>query len=92
MTGTSTGVGKTVATAALAATTPGALVVKPVQTGAADGDSDAREVRRLAGAEVQEWTLLDEPLAPDTAARRQGVEIPSVATYADGSAASRPTR
>jgi len=83
VTGTSTGVGKTVATAALAATTAGSvLVVKPVQTGAADGDSDAREVHRLTGAEVQEWTLLDEPLAPDTAARRQGVEIPTVAAYA----------
>jgi dethiobiotin synthase len=83
VTGTSTGIGKTVATAALAATTPGALVVKPVQTGAADGDSDAREVHRLTGAEVQEWTTLDEPLAPDTAARRQGVEPPTVAAYAE---------
>jgi dethiobiotin synthase len=83
VTGTSTGVGKTIATAALAATTPGALVVKPVQTGAAEGDSDAREVHRLTGAEVQEWTTLDEPLAPDTAARRQGVEIPTVAAYAE---------
>jgi len=83
VTGTSTGVGKTVATAALAVTTPGALVVKPVQTGAADGDSDAREVHRLTGAEVQEWTTLEEPLAPDTAARRQGVEIPTVAAYAE---------
>jgi dethiobiotin synthase len=83
VTGTSTGVGKTVATAALAVVTPGALVVKPVQTGTADGDSDAREVHRLTGAEVQEWTTLEEPLAPDTAARRQGVEIPTVAAYAD---------
>lgn len=83
VTGTSTGVGKTVATAALAATTPGALVVKPVQTGAADGDSDAREVRRLSGATTLEWTVLDEPLAPDTAARRQGAQIPTVAAYAE---------
>jgi len=83
VTGTSTGVGKTVATAALAVTTPGALVVKPVQTGAADGDSDAREVHRLTGVDVEEWTTLDEPLAPDTAARRQGVEIPTVAAYAE---------
>jgi dethiobiotin synthase len=83
VTGTSTGVGKTVATAALAAMTPGALVVKPVQTGAAGGDSDAREVNRLTGADVQEWTTLAEPLAPDTAARRQGVEIPTVAAYAE---------
>ena len=83
VTGTSTAVGKTVATAALAATASGSVVVvKPVQTGAADGDSDAREVTRLTGVEALEWTTLDEPLAPDTAARRQGVEIPSVASYA----------
>jgi len=57
--------------------------VKPAQTGGADGDSDAREVARLTGADVQEWTVLDEPLAPDTAARRQGVDIPTVASYVD---------
>jgi len=83
VTGTSTGVGKTIATALLAATTPGAVVVKPVQTGAAVGDSDAAEVRRLTGCAVQEWTTLDEPLAPDTAALRQGVRIPTVGEYAD---------
>lgn len=83
VTGTSTGVGKTVATAALAATVTGSVVVvKPVQTGAAGGDSDAREIARLTGVETIEWTTLDEPLAPDTAARRQGVEIPRVASYA----------
>ena len=83
VTGTSTGVGKTVATAALAASAPGSvIVVKPVQTGAAGGDSDAREVARLTGVETVEWTTLDEPLAPDTAARRQGVELPAVASYA----------
>jgi dethiobiotin synthetase len=83
VTGTSTGVGKTVATAALAVVAPGSvLVVKPVQTGVRDGDSDAREVARLAGVESVEWTTLEEPLAPDTAARRQGVEVPAVATYA----------
>jgi dethiobiotin synthetase len=82
VTGTSTGVGKTVATAALAATATGSVVVvKPVQTGAVDGDSDAREVARLTGVETEEWTVLEEPLAPDTAARRQGVEIPRVAFY-----------
>ena len=64
-------------------THPGAVVVKPVQTGAADGDSDAREITRLTGVEVLEWTTLDEPLAPDTAARRQGVDIPTVASYAE---------
>lgn len=83
VTGTSTGVGKTVVTAALAVLNPGALVVKPAQTGGADGDSDARDIARLTGADVQEWTVLDEPLAPDTAARRQGVEIPTVASYVE---------
>ncbi|QIG42288.1 ATP-dependent dethiobiotin synthetase BioD [Nocardioides anomalus] len=83
VTGTSTGVGKTVATAALAATTPGCVVVKPAQTGGADGDSDAREIERLTGVPTQEWTVLPEPLAPDTAARRAGVTIPTVAQYAE---------
>lgn len=86
VTGTSTGVGKTVVTSALAtqalASGQRVTVVKPVQTGVAAGDSDAREVRRLTGVEVRELTHLDEPLAPDTAARRAGVEIPDVATYA----------
>ena len=86
VTGTSTGVGKTVATAALALRAAGAgsvTVVKPVQTGIVDGDSDADEVHRLTGCAVQEFTALDEPLAPDTAARRQGVPIPPVPEYAD---------
>ena len=85
VTGTSTGVGKTVATAALAATGRGSVVVvKPVQTGISDGaPTDADEVRRLTGVAVQEHTALDEPLAPDTAARRAGVAIPPVAEHAD---------
>lgn len=84
VTGTSTGVGKTVATAALAATSAGSLaVVKPVQTGIADGTpGDADEVCRLSGAEVHELASLAEPLAPDTAARRAGVAIPPVAEHA----------
>lgn len=86
VTGTSTGVGKTVATAALATQAVAAGqrvgVVKPVQTGVAEGDSDAREIRRLTGVAVHELTTLDEPLAPDTAARRAGVTIPAVAAYA----------
>ena len=86
VTGTSTGVGKTVATAALAqryAARGTVVVVKPVQTGVVDGDSDAGEVHRLTGCAVQEFTALDDPLAPDTAARRQGVAIPPVTEYAD---------
>jgi dethiobiotin synthetase len=87
VTGTSTGVGKTVATAALAsralASGESVVVVKPVQTGVADGDCDAGEVHRLTGCAVQEHTALDEPLAPDTAARRAGARIPSVSEHAD---------
>ena len=87
VTGTSTGVGKTVATAALTSRALAAgqsvVVVKPVQTGVADGDSDAEEVHRLTGCAVHEHTTLDEPLAPDTAARRAGVPIPPVAEHAD---------
>lgn len=86
VTGTGTGVGKTVVTAALAAQALASgqrvTVVKPVQTGVAEGDSDAREVRRLTGVDVLELTCLEEPLAPDTAARRAGVKVPAVATYA----------
>lgn len=84
VTGTGTGVGKTIATAALAATGPAPLtVVKPVQTGVGDGSpGDADVVHVLTGCAVQEWTRLDEPLAPDTAARLAGVAIPPVSEYA----------
>jgi dethiobiotin synthase len=86
VTGTGTGVGKTVVTAALAATAPGTVVVvKPVQTGIQPGSepADTDEVQRLAGCEVVELTRLEDPLAPDTAARLRGVTIPSVAAYAE---------
>lgn len=85
VTGTSTDVGKTIVTAALAATASGSVVVvKPVQTGIGDGSpGDADVVHALTGCAVQEYTRLDEPLAPDTAARRQGVAIPPVGDYAD---------
>jgi dethiobiotin synthetase len=53
ITGTNTGVGKTVATAALACHARVAgrpvTVCKPVQTGTADGDDDLAEIGRLAG-------------------------------------------
>ncbi|MCL2541647.1 MAG: dethiobiotin synthase [Nocardioidaceae bacterium] len=86
VTGTDTDVGKTIATAALA-TTAGdrVVVVKPVQTGVpaeAHDDADATTVLALAGCPVQELTRLDDPLAPDVAARRQGVRIPPVEVHA----------
>ena len=90
VTGTTTGVGKTVATAALAlraAASGTVTVVKPVQTGIGpahpDEVADADEVHRLTGCAVQEFTCLEDPLAPDTAARLRGVRLPPVAEYAD---------
>jgi dethiobiotin synthase len=84
VTGTGTGVGKTIATAALAVgAAPPVTVVKLVQTGVGDGSAtDAEVVRALTGCAVEEWTRLEEPLAPDTAARRAGVRIPPVGEYA----------
>ncbi|MGB1224908.1 MAG: AAA family ATPase, partial [Mycobacterium sp.] len=53
VTGTGTGVGKTIATAALACNARLAgvevAVCKPVQTGIRDGEDDLAEVARLAG-------------------------------------------
>ena len=88
VTGTDTGVGKTVATAALAvraAVAGSVVVVKPVQTGVGPGrePGDAEVVRRLTGCAVQEFTALADPLAPDTAARLRGVPIPKVSEHAD---------
>lgn len=77
VTGTSTDVGKTVATAALVAhaRSLGAsriAVVKPAQTGAGPGEpADLAAVQQLAGpVSAVECARYPEPLAPDTAARR----------------------
>jgi dethiobiotin synthase len=89
VTGTGTGVGKTIATAALAtrASASGSVVVvKPVQTGVGPGapePGDAEIVHLLTGCAVQEFTALDDPVAPDTAARLRGVRIPPVHEHAD---------
>ncbi len=79
VTGTGTGVGKTVVTAAVAALAAAAgqrvAVVKPAQTGVAAGEeSDARVVARLTGlGDVHELVRYPDPLAPATAACRAGV-------------------
>ena len=88
VTGTDTGVGKTIATAALArraAANGSVVVVKPVQTGIGPGsdEADAEVVHRLTGCAVQELTCLEDPLAPDTAARLRDVRIPPVSEHAD---------
>jgi dethiobiotin synthetase len=79
VTGTGTEVGKTIVTAAIAAIAAAdghrVAVVKPAQTGVATGDeSDVDVVRRLSGvSDVHELVRYAEPLAPASAARRQGV-------------------
>nr|WSZ19228.1 dethiobiotin synthase [Streptomyces canus] len=80
ITGTGTEVGKTVATAAVAAAALAAgrtvAVLKAAQTGVGpDEPGDADEVARLAGAVTKaEVARYPEPLAPATAARRAGLE------------------
>jgi dethiobiotin synthase len=78
VTGTSTDVGKTVVTAALAALAPGPVAVcKPAQTGVGPGEpGDLAEVERLAGpVTTRELARYPDPLAPDTAARRAGLPL-----------------
>jgi dethiobiotin synthetase len=76
VTGTDTGVGKTVATAALAAYLMrqgrSVEVVKLAQTG---DDDDAAEVTRLSGAPARALAFYPDPLAPFTAARRSGLPL-----------------
>jgi dethiobiotin synthetase len=77
--GTGTEVGKTVATAAVAAASLAqglsVAVLKPAQTGVAEGEpGDAAEVARLAGpVTAAELARYPDPLAPATAARRSGL-------------------
>jgi dethiobiotin synthetase len=80
VTGTGTGVGKTVVTAAIGALAVAAgrrvAVVKPAQTGVGpDQPGDLEEVRRLAGVPMtcRELARYPDPLAPATAARHAGL-------------------
>jgi dethiobiotin synthase len=71
VTGTGTDVGKTIATAALAACAPGSVaVVKPAQTGLADGAAgDLAVVTRLSGVtDTFEFARYPDPLSPHHAA------------------------
>lgn len=84
VTGTDTGVGKTVTTAALAvalqARGGSPYLVKPAQTGTTGTDpGDLDEVRRLAGPlPGHEGVRLVAPLAPDAAARLEGTALPGL--------------
>lgn len=88
ITGTDTEVGKTITTAAVAAALRSqglrVAVIKPAQTGLQPGEpGDVDEVKRLAGdVETFEFVRLPEPLAPDAAARRAHVDLPTVADHA----------
>lgn len=82
ITGTNTGVGKTVATAALACNARAAgrpvAVCKPVQTGTADGDDDLAEIGRLSGVtDLIGVARYPRPLAPVAAAEDAGLPLPS---------------
>ena len=88
ITGTDTGVGKTVASAVLGylARDGGALIryVKPVQTGIGpDAPGDADFVAAATGIEAGEILRFDEPLTPAVAAERAGVTIDYDALAAD---------
>ena len=89
VTGTGTGIGKTVVTAALAAVVrergSSVAVVKPAQTGLEPGEpGDVDEVRRLVGDDVvtHELVRLRDPLSPEAAARREGATLPPVGLHA----------
>ena len=89
VTGSGTGVGKTITAAALAACALAsgrtAALVKPVQTGLEPGEpGDIDEVRRLTGlSDLHEYVRYAEALAPATAARRLGRPGPAIAELAD---------
>lgn len=95
ITGTDTDVGKTVATAwlasALAIREVDVVTCKPAQTGVVgDEGGDTAAVAALAGIDPDrtiEHVRLPEPLAPTTAARRAGIDLPTVADHADRIAA-----
>jgi dethiobiotin synthetase len=82
--GTGTGVGKTVVTAAVAALAAARgsriAVVKPAQTGVGpDEPGDLDDVRRLAAVtDLHELARLPDPLSPAAAARRAGVRPPDL--------------
>ncbi|MFL6137021.1 MAG: dethiobiotin synthase [Frankiaceae bacterium] len=96
--GTGTGVGKTVVTAALAALAAArgaaVAVVKPAQTGAAPGEpGDLDEVRRLAAVDdLHEWARYPDPLSPAAAARLSGRAPLSMRDVADRVATLAETR
>lgn len=73
VTGTDTGVGKTVLSAALMLRYPEASYWKPIQTGS---DDDTAEVRRLSGGQMIDAGIrLPDPVSPHLAAQRVEMSI-----------------
>jgi dethiobiotin synthetase len=102
ITGTGTGVGKTVATAAIAALASAAgqavAVVKPAQTGVRAGNAvsdipDTDTVARLSGiTDTHELARYPDPLSPEAAARVSGLpplDMTAAAGYITKLAAER---
>lgn len=96
--GTGTGVGKTVVTAALAALALArgdrVAVVKPAQTGTGAGDApDIETIRLLTGlTDTHELARFPDPLSPEAAARAAGLaplDLRAAADYVAKLAASR---
>ena len=89
VTGTDTGVGKTIVVASLAVQLGGSVAVyKPTQAGLEDGLGDIDVVRRLTGlTSVYEGIRLAYPMAPVAAAVREGVDLPSLSAHAERIAA-----
>ncbi|WP_248965735.1 dethiobiotin synthase [Sphaerisporangium perillae] len=89
VTGTDTGVGKTVVAAAVAALARGrqasVAVVKPAQTGVAPGEpGDLDEVIRLSGVTTTfEFARYPDPLSPAAAARASGLPPVSLLDVAE---------
>jgi dethiobiotin synthetase len=87
ITGTSTDVGKTIVTAAIAALYPDVVtVLKPAQTGVClNAPGDVHVVKTLAPhVETLELVRYPDPLAPATAARRSGIPTLGVDEVAEG--------
>jgi len=92
ITGTGTGIGKTVVTAAIAAIAHArgdrVAIVKPAQTGVHPGPGsdvpDAETIERLSGvADTHELARFPDPLSPEAAARVSGLPPVGLADAAD---------
>lgn len=92
ITGTDTGVGKTITTAALAAALNSTewghrtvAVYKPVQTGVRPNEpGDIDEIRRLTGLQrVTEGIRLHAPMAPVAAAARENAQLPGLRAHTE---------